>query len=86
MEGNGIQKELEKIQAGVDEIKDDLSHSINSLAIAVNGLTAKFDNWIRVAENSIPIKAVFWMFLILVLAMVGVEGVQAFAKVYLGGN
>ena len=79
-EMNGHYKEqLNRIQADVNEIKDDLSHSIDKLTEAVHGLTGKFDAWMRVAEQSIPIKAVFWMFLIMVLALVGVEGVKYLA-------
>lgn len=44
MEGNGYHKELEKIQAGVDEIKDDLSHSIDKLVLVIESLAKKLDS------------------------------------------
>jgi hypothetical protein len=91
---NGYYKELRAIQAGVDEIRDDLSRSVDTLTVAVTNLTAQVSNLtaqfssltnqftqlIRAAENVIPIKAVMWMFGILVLTMVGVEGVVTLAK------
>lgn len=80
--GNGYYKDIQQIKDDVSEIKDDLSSSIDRLTTAVNGLTMKFDAWIHVAENSIPLKAVFWMFVILVLAMTGVEGLNALLKFY----
>lgn len=82
-EGNGYFKELQQIKQGVDEIRDDLSHSIDKLSMSVDLLTGEFRNFIRVAENSIPIKAVFLMFGILVLALVGVEGADWLFKSYL---
>lgn len=83
VESNGYYKEIVAIKADVKEIKDDLSQSIDNLTTAVHALTSKFDNWIHVAEQSIPIKAVFWMFLIMVLGLVGTEGVKALAKLSL---
>lgn len=82
-EGNGYYKEqLSKIQSDVTEIKDDLSHSIDRLTDAVHALTSKFDAWMRVAKQSIPIKAVFWMFLIMVLGLTGIEGVKYLATLH----
>jgi len=82
-DSNGIYNELKLIKSGVNEIKDDLSHSIDKLAASVDGLTNEFRNFIRIAENSIPVKAVYMMFLILVLALVGVEGADWLFKQYL---
>lgn len=82
-ENNGIYKELKLIHDGVTEIKDDLSHSIDKLSVSVDSLTKEFSNFIRVAEHSVPIKAVYMMFLVLVLALVGVEGADWLFKSYL---
>ena len=82
--GNGYYQDIKKIKEDVSEIKDDLSGSIDRLTVAVTALTAKFDMWIHVAEHSVPLKAVFWMFLILVLTMTGTEGLNALIKLYLG--
>lgn len=82
--GNGYYQDIKKIKEDVSEIKDDLSGSIDRLTVAVNALTTKFDTWIHVAEHSVPLKAVFWMFIILVLAMTGVEGLQALLRFYTG--
>jgi hypothetical protein len=79
---NGFYKDIEDIKHDVKEIKDDLSHSIDRLTEAVVGLTNKFDQWVRVAEHSIPLKAVFWMFVILVLVMTGERGVELLFRHY----
>jgi len=81
--GNGYHQDIERIKKDVGEIKTSLTDSIDNLTTAVQALSTQFGAFIRVAENSIPIKAVFWMFLILVLAMVGVEGVKALAALKL---
>lgn len=82
-QGNGYYKEIQEIRSDVKDIKDDLSHSIDKLSEAVNALCIRVDSAIQVAQNVIPIKAVMWMFGILVITMLGVEGVQVFAKLYL---
>lgn len=80
---NGIHEEIREIKRDVLGIKDDLAISLNRVADALNILNTKFDQFIKVAENSIPIKAVFWMFLILILGLVGVEGADYLFKHYL---
>lgn len=86
MEGNGYYKDpwskLEKIDSGVEEIKTELSKSIDGLALAVTNLSNKFDLWMNIAANQVPLKAVFWMFFIVVLSMVGVEGVKYLASLH----
>lgn len=71
-----MEKEIHQIRDDVSSIKDELSTAINGLTIAVNALTSKFDAFMRVAESSIPVKAVFWLMAIMVLGLIGVEGVK----------
>lgn len=82
---NGFHKDLQEIKNDVNEIKDHLASSVLQLADAVNNLSARFDLFMRIAENAIPIKAVFLMFLILILALIGVEGADWLFKTYLKG-
>ena len=81
LEQNGAWKKLESIQSDVKEIKDELSHSIDKLSLSVDKLAAKFDSFISVAQNSLPIKAVVWLMSIMVLGLVGIEGVKGIAPV-----
>jgi len=94
-EGNGVYKKLEVIEQDVKDIKDDLATAVNLLTsavgaqtkaleahtTAVNNLSYKFDTFINVAQNSLPIKAVFWLLGIIVLALVGVEGVKQISPI-----
>lgn len=79
---NGAYKvQLDNIEHDVREIKDDLSTSVMALTHAVERLTERFDSFIQVAQNSVPIKAVFWLMGIMVLGLVGVEGAKGIAPI-----
>lgn len=85
-EGNGVYKmQLDKIESDVSEIKDDLAHAIEGLTAAVTGLSSKFDAWVRVAENVVPIRFVLWILagvlILVVLLFAGVEGIRALLKI-----
>lgn len=79
-EGNGIYSELKIINGKVESLKDDLSTSIDHLTIAVNKLGDAFDRFVHVAENSLPIKMVYWLLVIMILGLVGIEGVKSLPK------
>lgn len=68
---------INEIGENVHEIKDNLARSVEGLTVAVNSLSAKLDNFMNIAQNSLPIKAVFWLLAIMVFGLVGVEGVKA---------
>lgn len=72
-----VHKKLQIIENDVKEIKEDLPHAISQLTTSVNNLTGKLDTFMHVAERSVPIRAVFWLMAIMVLGLVGVEGVKA---------
>ena len=77
-EVNGqIHRKLDLIEKDVHEIRDDLTTAINGLTVAVTTLSQKFDSFIHIAQNSIPVRAVFWLMAIMVLGLVGIEGVKA---------
>ena len=76
---NGVFAELKIIKEDVKDIKDDLSHSIDHLTIAVNALTQKFEMFILAAQNSIPVKAMYWIMGMMILGLVGIEGVKGIA-------
>jgi len=85
-ENNGITKLAErfgKVEQDIEDIKDDLTGAVKELSNAVNTLNTKFEGFITIAANSIPIKAVIWMFMTLVLSMVGVQGAKWLFEVYL---
>lgn len=74
--GNGTYLKLAHIEQDVKEIKDDLSHSIDKLTHSIDNLCSKFESFMIIAQNSIPIKAVFWLIGIMVLGLVGIEGIK----------
>lgn len=71
-----IHKRLDKLESGITEIRDDLPISIDKLTQAVNSLSATFNLFMEVAEKSVPIKAVYWLLGIMILGLIGVEGVK----------
>ena len=77
-EVNGHYKpQLERIENKVDG----LDSSIDRLSAAIEGLTTEFRTFISIAHNSIPIRAVFWFMTIIILGLVGVEGVKSLGPV-----
>lgn len=56
---------------------------IRQLAVAVNHLTERMEDFMRYSKNSMDIKIVAWMFMILVLTIVGVEGSKFLFNEYL---
>ena len=79
-EGNGIYRELKIIDKKVEDLRDDLSGAIDRLSMSVNELNNTFKKFIHVAENSIPIKVVFWLLMMMILGLVGIEGVKSLPK------
>ena len=75
---NGHYKpQLERIEGKVNG----LDSSLDRLTNAIESLTIKIDSFISVAQNSIPIRAVFWLMAIMILGLVGVEGVKSLGPV-----
>lgn len=82
-ESNGVYKindRFDKLDKEMLDMKDDLSGAIRELTEAVRTLNIHFSTFINVAQTAIPIKAVFWMFFILVLTIGGIEGVKHLPK------
>lgn len=77
----GHYKKLEIIEQDVKDIKEDLSTAVNGLTHAIDKLTSKFDIFMHVAQNAIPVKAVFWIITIMILGLVGIEGSKSIAPI-----
>lgn len=56
---------------------------IRELAVAVNHLTERMEDFMKYSKNSIDVKIVAWMFMILVLTIIGVEGSKFLFNEYL---
>lgn len=89
---NGLYVKLIALQSSVDQMKDEqdsisgvlsgLTSAINNLALIVTNLGNKIDS----VRDAIPIKVVAWMFVILVLTIAGIQGLDWLFKVYLKGG
>lgn len=79
LQTNGVYERLGKIDQNVDEMKIDFVIAVKDLTTAINGLSLK----IEAVKDSIPIKVVAWMFGILVIALIGVQGTQWLFHEYL---
>lgn len=102
-EGNGhYGARFDRLDSEIEGIKDSLASAINDLKEAVyadqratdgvakelRGLATAIATWAKTAETVIPIRAVFWLFVIMVLGLIGVEGVKQispFMKFLIGG-
>lgn len=80
---NGYDFRFNKIDDDLADIRDHLAktlqqtnESIDRLSKSIDKLNLSFDAFLLFAQNNIPVKVVFWMFLILVLTIAGVEGIK----------
>lgn len=90
-EANGhFREDVAQIKDDVREMKDDLAVAIKelnaklqALTNSLNVLNVKWQSFSDSLLNSVPIKAVMWMFIILALTIVlviaGIEGIRALA-------
>ena len=89
-ENGHFHEDVAEIKRDVRELKDDLpaavdrlEKSIESLTVTIQSLGQRWEDFSAHLLNSIPIRAVMWMFIILgltiVLVIAGVEGVRALA-------
>lgn len=65
-----------KLSTSLDTSTRNLVETQSKLTATIDGLSSNLKLFMDIAQNSIPIKAVFWMFLILVLTIAGVEGIK----------
>lgn len=83
LDNGTLKSHLTKIEGSLSEIRDDLASAVKDLTRAVDNLTQRIDTIATMWEKSIPLRVVTFMFGILVLTMVGVEGAQWMFKAYL---
>ena len=90
-----VDSRLDKVDKELIDLKDDLASAIRELAKsitgqseatialekAVNTLTNQFCTFLAIASNAIPIKAVGWMFLIILVFIGGLKGFDHFDKI-----
>ena len=82
---------FDKVDKELTELKDDLANAIRGLATSINkqsaateslektvsALSSQFSSFLTVAANAIPLKAVGWMFgVVLVFILVLVAGIE----------
>ncbi len=65
-----------KLSTTLDTSTRNLAETQNKLTDTIQRLSDNLKMFMDIAQSSIPIKAVFWMFLILVLTIAGVEGIK----------
>lgn len=93
-----VEKRFNDVDKELLDLKDDLAHAIRELSGSiekqsdsttkltetVGTLATQFASFLHIAANAIPLKAVGWMFAIIlvfvVLLLAGIEGVREMAK------
>lgn len=70
--------DLQDIREDVHYIKDNLSLSIDRLAVSVSHLTIKLDSFLRFQKKAVPLSVVGWMFFILSATILGIKGGETF--------
>jgi len=81
---NNLSHAVDKFSLTVEALTVKLS-IMDKLVEAVQAIASKFDSWIRVAENVVPIRFVLWILagvlILVVLLFAGVEGIRALLKI-----
>lgn len=72
-------RDLEEVKQKLSEDRKDLSQ----LPAAINNLSSSIHEFKKLFSKAVPIDIVAWMFMILVLALSGVEAVQWIFKSFL---
>lgn len=93
-----LSERFDRVDKELIDLKDDLANAIrglsasidhqatatNALTTVVTNLTSQFSAFLQVASNSIPLKAVGWMFFIIlvfvVILLLGIEGIKSLPK------
>jgi uncharacterized protein YukE len=96
-----LEKRFDKVDEELNDLKDDLAKAIRGLSMSidrqstsilsfdstVDKLNTKFESFLHIASNAIPIKAVGWMFAIIlifvVLLIAGIEGIKVLSKAWM---
>lgn len=90
-----MEKRFGDVDKELTELKDDLANAIRELSVAiikqstateslektVATLATQFSTFLTIAANAIPIKAVGWMFLIILVFIGGLKGFEHFDKI-----
>lgn len=69
--------------------KEKETEVVKDLVLVIRELVNKVSTWTLVAQTVIPIRAVFWMFTIVILGLIGIEGMKQIGpiiKYLLGGG
>lgn len=93
-----LEQRFDTVDKELTDLKDDLAHAIRQLSgsiekqviattaltTTVTNLTMQFSSFLQVASNSIPLKAVGWMFFIIlvfvIVLLLGIEGIKSLPK------
>ena len=78
----GLTEAIKETSEQSRESHRDVEAVVKELAKAVQALNQHFTVYINVAQNAIPMKAVMWMFGILVLTMAGIEGLKLLPRFF----
>ena len=96
-----LEQRFDVVDQELKDLKDDLANAIRELAHStdkqsatisaldktVGCLTLQFQSFLHIASNAIPVKAVGWMFAIIlifvVLLIAGIEGIKVLSKAWM---
>lgn len=70
------------INAGILETRQMILDDKGDLADSINNLATSIDEFKKLFKKAVPIDMVAYMFLILVLAIAGIEGVRTFIGIH----
>lgn len=71
---------FDQVSEELEDVKHSLTDSIEGLSSAIRMLSTKIDTLVTMYQHAVPIKVVWWMFIILLASLLGVEGIKEVFK------
>ncbi len=84
IKGTAIMSPPNNVNKGTDDAMHQKTHTtMENLTKSIEGLSEKLETFMEFTQNSIPIKSVYLIFILVFALIFGIEGVQFLFKTWL---
>jgi hypothetical protein len=73
-----LARRMLKMEGTIENQERELTRAIRDLSGNVNRMATNFESFLKVASTAVPLKAVFWMFIIVTLCVTGIKAADKF--------